>query len=302
MPSRLSIHVRANGSGASTRARAWPTCPPPNRATGVRGPKGARVLPKVIHAEDLSTALNTPANTAFERRDRAMVELFYSAGLRLAELHQLDVPPDAANGFPDELRVIGKGNRERIAPVGSHARAALDAWLRDRATIAAIGERALFTGARGGRLGRTQIGTALHAWAQRTGLPAHLHPHKLRHSFATHLLEGGADLRALQLMLGHADIATTEIYTHVDSRRLVELLGFSVACVDEWSNEKGGPAPGGTCTNVGCIPSKALLQSSEHYEHAGHSFKEHGIDVSGLSLNLGQMVKRKDTVVKQPTP
>jgi dihydrolipoamide dehydrogenase len=76
-------------------------------------------------------------------------------------------------------------------------------------------------------------------------------------------------------------------------------LGFSVACVDEWSNEKGGPAPGGTCTNVGCIPSKALLQSSEHYEHAGHSFKEHGIDVSGLSLNLGQMVKRKDTVVKQ---
>ncbi|MES2260507.1 MAG: dihydrolipoyl dehydrogenase [Pseudomonadota bacterium] len=76
-------------------------------------------------------------------------------------------------------------------------------------------------------------------------------------------------------------------------------LGFSVACIDEWSNDKGGPAPGGTCTNVGCIPSKALLQSSEHYEHAGHSFAEHGIDVAGLTLNLGQMVKRKDTVVKQ---
>ena len=82
-----------------------------NPATGVRGPKGARVLPKVIHAEDLGAALDAPANTAFERRDRAMVELFYSAGLRLAELHQLDVPPNAANGFPDELRVIGKGNR-----------------------------------------------------------------------------------------------------------------------------------------------------------------------------------------------
>jgi dihydrolipoamide dehydrogenase len=76
-------------------------------------------------------------------------------------------------------------------------------------------------------------------------------------------------------------------------------LGFSVACVDEWTNAKGGPAPGGTCTNVGCIPSKALLQSSEHFEHAGHSFAEHGIDVAGLSLNLPQMLKRKDQVVKQ---
>src|SRR3954471_4422341 len=76
-------------------------------------------------------------------------------------------------------------------------------------------------------------------------------------------------------------------------------LGFSVACIDEWANAKGGPAPGGTCTNVGCIPSKALLQSSEHFEHAGHSFAEHGIDVAGLKLNLGQMIKRKDTVVKQ---
>jgi dihydrolipoamide dehydrogenase len=76
-------------------------------------------------------------------------------------------------------------------------------------------------------------------------------------------------------------------------------LGFSVACVDAWENEKGGPAPGGTCTNVGCIPSKALLQSSEHYEHAGHAFKDHGIDVAGLSLNLPQMLKRKNTVVKQ---
>jgi dihydrolipoamide dehydrogenase len=76
-------------------------------------------------------------------------------------------------------------------------------------------------------------------------------------------------------------------------------LGFSVACIDDWTNAKGGPAPGGTCTNVGCIPSKALLQSSEHFEHAGHSFAEHGIDVAGLALNLPQMLKRKDTVVKQ---
>ncbi|MDP3295814.1 MAG: tyrosine recombinase XerC [Nevskia sp.] len=201
-----------------------------NPATGVRGPKGARVLPKVIHAEDLSTALDAPANTAFERRDRAMVELFYTAGLRLAELHQLDVPHDAANGenaFSDELRVIGKGNRERIVPVGRQARAALDAWLQDRGSIAKLGERALFLGPRGGRLGRTQIGTALHAWAQRTGLPAHLHPHKLRHSFATHLLEGSGDLRAVQELLGHARLATTQIYTQLDWKRLAAVYDQS---------------------------------------------------------------------------
>lgn len=194
-----------------------------NPAVGVRGPKGARTLPKVIPAEDLATALDQPASNAFERRDRAMVELFYSAGLRLAELHQLDVPPDVASGFPDELRVIGKGDRERIVPVGSHARVALDAWLRDRVTIAASGERALFTGPRGGRLGRTQIGTALHRWAIRTGLPAHLHPHKLRHSFATHLLEGSGDLRAVQELLGHARLATTQIYTQLDWKRLAQV-------------------------------------------------------------------------------
>jgi integrase/recombinase XerC len=193
-----------------------------NPATGVRGPKGARVLPKVINAEDLGNALDQPANGVFETRDRAMVELFYTAGLRLAELHQLDTPPGSGT-FPDELRVIGKGNRERIVPVGRAARAALDAWIAMRAMVAAPGEPALFVGPRGRRLGRTRIGTALHAFAVRTALPAHLHPHKLRHSFATHLLEGSGDLRAVQELLGHARLATTQIYTQLDWKRLARV-------------------------------------------------------------------------------
>lgn len=193
-----------------------------NPAAGVRGPKGARVLPKVINAEDLGNALDQPATGAAETRDRAMVELFYSAGLRLAELHQLDAPL-GGGAFPDELRVIGKGNRERIVPVGQAARAALDAWLLERGAIAAAGEPALFVGPRGRRLGRTQIGTALQAFAIRTGLPAHLHPHKLRHSFATHLLEDSGDLRAVQELLGHARLATTQIYTQLDWKRLARV-------------------------------------------------------------------------------
>ena len=192
-----------------------------NPAAAVRGPKGRRSLPKVIGAEDLGNALDRAPQGPIDLRDQALVELFYSAGLRLAELHGLDVPrgyPDTL--FPDELTVTGKGRKERLVPVGGKARAALDRWLRERARIAAPAETALFVGPRGKRLGRTQIGTALHAWALRSGLPAHLHPHKLRHSFATHLLESSGDLRAVQELLGHANLATTQIYTQLDWKRL----------------------------------------------------------------------------------
>lgn len=193
-----------------------------NPAAGVRGPKGRRLLPKVIAADDLNAALDRPpGNEPMALRDHAIVELFYSSGLRLAELHALDVPPGAT--FPDELRVLGKGRRERIVPVGGKARAALDAWLRVRVTIAAIDEPALFTGTRGGRLSRNGIGTALHAWARRVELPAHLHPHKLRHSFATHLLNESGDLRAVQELLGHANLSTTQIYTQMEWSRLAQV-------------------------------------------------------------------------------
>lgn len=192
-----------------------------NPASGVRGPKGQRLLPKVIAAEDLANALDRPATSALNARDLAMVELFYSSGLRLAELHALDVP--AGSGFPDELRVTGKGSKQRIVPVGGQARAALDRWLEQRRGIAAANEPALFVGARGRRIGRAQIGSALSAWAVRSGLPVHLHPHKLRHSFATHLLEGSGDLRAVQELLGHANLSTTQIYTQLDWKRLAQV-------------------------------------------------------------------------------
>jgi integrase/recombinase XerC len=195
-----------------------------NPAVGVRGPKGSRVLPKVITADALGAALNQTPGEALPLRDHAMVELFYSAGLRLAELHGLDLPAGAqSTGFPDELRVLGKGRKQRIVPVGRRARDALDRWLQARAQLAAFDERALFVGPRGRRLSRAGIGIALNRWAARTGLPAHLHPHKLRHSFATHLLENSGDLRAVQELLGHASLATTQIYTQLDWKHLAKV-------------------------------------------------------------------------------
>lgn len=192
-----------------------------NPAAGVRGPKGQRRLPKVIGAEDLGNALDRDSEPGIDTRDQAMVELFYSSGLRLAELHGLDVPPGSTSaGFPDELRVTGKGAKQRIVPVGAKARAAIDLWLRERALLADSGERALFVSRRGTRLSRGQIGVTLKRWAVARGLPATLHPHKLRHSFATHLLEGSGDLRAVQELLGHASLSTTQIYTQLDWKRL----------------------------------------------------------------------------------
>lgn len=192
-----------------------------NPAGAVRAPKGKRLLPKVIDAEELGHALDHAPDGGHAVRDQAMIELFYTAGLRLAELHGLDLPPGGA--FPDELRVLGKGRKERIVPVGGKARAALDAWLRERPALAAADETALFVSNRGGRLSQRSIQLRLAAWARAAGLPAHLHPHKLRHSFATHLLESSGDLRAVQELLGHAQLSTTQIYTQLDWKRLAKV-------------------------------------------------------------------------------
>jgi integrase/recombinase XerC len=191
-----------------------------NPAAGVRGPKGKRVLPKVLMAEDLGNALDREPDGEFGTRDQAMVELLYSAGLRLAELHALNAPHGA---FPDEVRVLGKGRKERIVPVGAKARVALDAWLTQRRAYAAEGEPALFVSRNGQRLSQRSIQLRLSAWAIAAGLPAHLHPHKLRHSFATHLLESSGDLRAVQELLGHASLSTTQIYTQLDWKRLAKV-------------------------------------------------------------------------------
>jgi integrase/recombinase XerC len=190
-----------------------------NPAVGVRAPKFRRKLPGVITADELGAALDKPAQDAEDIRNSAVVELFYSCGLRLAELHGLNAAD--FNAGQTELTVMGKGSKERAVLVGAKARKALDAWLGVRGQSAAPDEPALFIG-RGGRLSRGAIGQALKRWAVQRGLSSHLHPHRLRHSFATHLLENSGDLRGVQELLGHANLSTTQIYTHLDWKHLAK--------------------------------------------------------------------------------
>jgi len=195
-----------------------------NPAVGVRGPKVRRKLPGVISADDLNEALDRGPEGAdghWAERDQALVELFYSSGLRLAELQGLDAAElDAGQR---ELTVTGKGRKQRIVMIGAQARAALDRWLRRRPEAAPADEPALFVSRLGRRLSRAAIGQRLKGWARSAGLPAQLHPHRLRHSFATHLLESSGDLRAVQEFLGHANLSTTQIYTHLDWKRLAQV-------------------------------------------------------------------------------
>lgn len=191
-----------------------------NPALDVQAPKKKRPLPKTLSREQAVTAVEAAddGTESHELRDRAMLELFYSSGLRLSELIGLDLE-SLAGGY-EEVRVTGKGSKTRIVPVGSHAREALQAWLLARPEIAALGERAVFVSRRGTRISRSAVAQRLHHWARRAGLDARLHPHRLRHSFATHLLEESGDLRAVQELLGHANLSTTQVYTHVDFQRL----------------------------------------------------------------------------------
>jgi integrase/recombinase XerC len=151
-----------------------------------------------------------------------MFELLYSSGLRLAELVSLNVNDqvDLAQG---EVTVTGKGSKTRTVPLGARAREALRAWLDVRAQLASSNEKALFVGARGRRIAAGLVGARLAAWARRQGLAEHVHPHMLRHSFATHVLQSSQDLRAVQEMLGHASISTTQVYTHLDFQALAKV-------------------------------------------------------------------------------
>jgi integrase/recombinase XerC len=193
-----------------------------NPALEVQAPKQAQRLPKTLAKDQLNKFLDDGwADTPADRRDRAMIELFYSSGLRLAELLGLNLL-DLSSGL-DEVRVTGKGSRTRILPVGGKAREALSQWLIRRLEWVRDDEQAVFVGSRGRRIGRSTIAQRLHHHARRLGLDARLHPHRLRHSFATHLLEESADLRAVQELLGHANLSTTQIYTHVDFKRLAQV-------------------------------------------------------------------------------
>jgi integrase/recombinase XerC len=192
-----------------------------NPGVGVRAPKFRRKLPGVITADALNEALDQPAGDEDDIRDGAIVELFYSCGLRLSELHAINAVVLSAG--QTEFTVLGKGSKERVVHVGRKARLVLDQWLKIRDQRAAAGEPALFIGRGGRRLSRASIGPALKRWAIRHGLAVNLHPHRLRHSFATHMLESSGDLRGVQELLGHANLSTTQIYTHLDWKHLAKV-------------------------------------------------------------------------------
>lgn len=197
-----------------------------NPAAGVPAPKMQKRLPKTLSVDQVASLLTElpqtdAASELLAVRDRAMIELIYSCGLRLAELTAVDLGDiDLGEGL---LRATGKGAKTRILPVGRYAVEALQAWLCLRPQLARVSESALFVGRRGGRLSSRAVQLRLRLWGQQHGLEGVLHPHQLRHSFASHLLESSGDLRAVQELLGHADISTTQIYTHLDFQHLAKV-------------------------------------------------------------------------------
>jgi integrase/recombinase XerC len=196
-----------------------------NPAVDIRAPKAAKRLPGTLDVDQITQLLQIPGDDALAVRDRAIMELFYSSGLRLAELVGLALTDiDLADRT---VRVLGKGAKTRIVPVGRKACEAIRAWLKERAALAAIDETALFVGRNGKRLKSRAIQLRIAQWARRAGLPARVYPHLFRHSFATHLLESSKDLRGVQELLGHADISTTQVYTHLDFAHLARTYDAS---------------------------------------------------------------------------
>ena len=190
-----------------------------NPASGVRAPKLRPRLPKTLDVDQTATLFTSAATTPIEIRDRAIAELFYSSGLRLSELVGMDVRDlDLANGF---ATVTGKGQKVRIVPVGRAAQVALEAWLATRTPFR--GDEPLFTGRQGTRLSARNVQLRLKRLGRLTSGNDAVHPHMLRHSFASHLLESSGDLRAVQELLGHANISTTQIYTHLDFQHLAKV-------------------------------------------------------------------------------
>ena len=188
---------------------------------GVTAPKSARRLPKTLTADQATRLVMLAGHDPLMVRDRALLELLYSSGLRLSEVVNLDLAElDLAGG---QVRVTGKGRKVRDVPVGAKARAALGAWLATRHRFAGVGELAVFVARSGKRLGARAVQNRLKLWAARQGMEVPVHPHMLRHSFASHLLESSGDLRAVQEMLGHANISTTQIYTHLDFQHLAKV-------------------------------------------------------------------------------
>lgn len=196
-----------------------------NPCDGIKAPKSPRMLPKALSVDETARLLapvddDDPVQTA---RDLAMFELFYSSGLRLAELVALDCDALDSIAHEGEVRVLGKRSKLRLVPVGSKAREAIAAWAALRGELARADEQALFVGQRGARISPRMVESRLTRRAILLGLPTHVHPHMLRHSFASHVLQSSGDLRAVQEMLGHASIASTQVYTHLDFQHLAKV-------------------------------------------------------------------------------
>ena len=192
-----------------------------NPAIDVRAPKGAKTLPKVLDADQVDRLLSCTATNPLEVRDHAMMELMYSSGLRLSELVNLDLLDIDLRAA--QVKVTGKGNKMRYVPVGQKAREAIKAWLQVRDGMVQPQEQAVFINNRGTRLSQRSVQKRLHELAQRSQLGVHVHPHMLRHSFASHLLESSGDLRSVQELLGHANISTTQVYTQLDFQHLAKV-------------------------------------------------------------------------------
>lgn len=192
-----------------------------NPAEGITTPKTEKRLPKTLDVDQTARLVEIKGDKALTLRDRAILELMYSSGLRLAECVSLDL---YSIDIRDEIvTVTGKGNKTRKVPVGNYALDAVSAWLKVRPQLAALDETALFVSTRGRRISARSVQQRMRHWALKQGLDTNVHPHMLRHSFATHLLESSGDLRAVQELLGHADISTTQVYTSLDFQHLASV-------------------------------------------------------------------------------
>ena len=192
-----------------------------NPAQSVSAPKAGKRLPENLDADRMARLLDIPGDGPLVIRDRAILELLYSSGLRLAELTGLNLGDvDLADST---VAVTGKGGKDRIIPVGRFAKQAIQAWLKERGNLAAADERAMFVSQRGTRISPRSVQARVDHWARRQGIDTKVYPHLFRHSFATHLLESSHDLRGVQELLGHANISTTQVYTHLDFQHLAQI-------------------------------------------------------------------------------
>ena len=192
-----------------------------NPCLGLRAPKSPKTLPHALSPDEAGKLLSIADDAPLAIRDKAIFELFYSSGLRLSEL--IDLPLANLDLVAGEVRVTGKGNKTRIVPLGRFAIEAIQAWLAVRGNMAQPGEVAVFLNKSGQPLSQRAVQYRIKEWGLKQGISANVHPHVLRHSFATHLLQSSGDLRAVQEMLGHASISTTQIYTHLDFQHLAQV-------------------------------------------------------------------------------